>query len=203
MSRNWTRACGMNLDLMVPRLSRSWCCRNNGARTAIANGRPEPIRTAVNYLQPEANVEDNGKSLQRSAKRWLYCFGVIMLLSFSLLGYRLVDLQVVRHARLVARPAATRCAPLFAGRARKHPRCSRKPSGDKSGPNYLCRSGIDRFVRSTTAAALAHIWNWNKLGLLPSWNPNYFRAVPVNAHQSLCVLQRKVPREKWRKFRQT
>ena len=45
-------------------------------------------------------MENNGKSLQRSAKRWLYCFGVIMLLSFSLLGYRLVDLQVIRHAQL-------------------------------------------------------------------------------------------------------
>ena len=45
-------------------------------------------------------MEDNGKSLQRSAKRWLYCFGAIMLLSFSLLGYRLVDLQVIRHAQL-------------------------------------------------------------------------------------------------------
>ena len=35
-----------------------------------------------------------------AAKRWLIFFGFILLLSFSLLGYRLVDLQVVRHDQL-------------------------------------------------------------------------------------------------------
>ncbi|SVE10053.1 uncharacterized protein METZ01_LOCUS462907, partial [marine metagenome] len=42
----------------------------------------------------------NASVLQQSAKRWLFFFALIMLLSFLLLVYRLVDLQVVRHEQL-------------------------------------------------------------------------------------------------------
>ena len=44
--------------------------------------------------------EVNHSLLQRTAKRWLIFFSCVMLLSFSLLGYRLVDLQVLQHEQL-------------------------------------------------------------------------------------------------------
>ena len=44
--------------------------------------------------------ELNNSLLRRTAKRWLVFFVCVMLLSFSLLGYRLVDLQVLRHEQL-------------------------------------------------------------------------------------------------------
>ena len=45
-------------------------------------------------------MEEKLSDLRQRAGRWVYCFGAIMLLSFSLLGYRLVDLQVIRHGEL-------------------------------------------------------------------------------------------------------
>ena len=38
--------------------------------------------------------------LRYAAKRWLLFFATIILFSFTLLGYRLVDLQVIRHDQL-------------------------------------------------------------------------------------------------------
>ena len=38
--------------------------------------------------------------MRQSAKRWLIFFTLIMLFSFTLLGYRLIDVQVIRHDQL-------------------------------------------------------------------------------------------------------
>jgi len=46
-------------------------------------------------------MENIDESVMRhSAKRWLIFFASIMLFSFTLLGYRLIDVQVVRHDQL-------------------------------------------------------------------------------------------------------
>ena len=36
----------------------------------------------------------------KGARRWLFFFAAVMLLSFVALGYRLIDLQVLRHDEL-------------------------------------------------------------------------------------------------------
>ena len=46
-------------------------------------------------------MEDlNEQPPRNNARRWLIFFGLVMLISFGLLGYRLVDLQIVKHVQL-------------------------------------------------------------------------------------------------------
>ena len=42
----------------------------------------------------------NTIQIGKGARRWLFFFAFVMLLSFGALGYRLIDLQVLRHHEL-------------------------------------------------------------------------------------------------------
>ena len=145
-------------------------------------------------------MEDNGKSLQRSAKRWLYCFGVIMLLSFSLLGYRLVDLQVIRHAQLSDAARGNTVRTIV-----REPR--RGNILDARG-NLLATSlfvkticadpGLIGPYGPQLAAALAPHLELEQAWIASKLEPKLFQgdAGQIRTNRYV-VLKRKVPREKW------
>ena len=145
-------------------------------------------------------MEDNGKSLLRSAKRWLYCFGVIMLLSFSLLGYRLIDLQVIRHAQLSDAARGNTVRTIV-----REPR--RGNILDARG-NLLATSlfvkticadpGLIGPYGPQLAAALAPHLELEQAWIASKLEPKLFQGDAGQMRTNrYVVLKRKVPREKW------
>ena len=139
-----------------------------------------------------------------AAKRWLIFFGFVLLLSFSLLGYRLVDLQVVRHDQLTvaARGNTIRTIEREARRGNIL---------DRNG-NLLATSLFVKTVcadpvligrhQDAVAQTLAPMLEMDVALLREMLQPRLFRNESGQMRTNrYVVLKRKVPRETWEKAR--
>jgi len=140
-----------------------------------------------------------------ATKRWLIFFGFVLLLSFSLLGYRLVDLQVVRHDQLTvaARGNTIRTIEREARRGNIL---------DRNG-NLLATSLFVKTVcadpvliwrhQDSVARTLAPMLEMDVALLREMLQPRLIRneAGQMRTNRYV-VLKRKVPRETWEKARE-
>ncbi len=144
--------------------------------------------------------EMNYKQVRKGARRWLLFFAAVMLLSFGALGYRLVDLQILRHDELQSSARNNTIRTLI-----REPR--RGDIRDIRG-NLLATS---LFVKTVCAdPALIGPWNVHVahtlapvLQLDKDWLAQRLKQkMLINENGILrtnryVVLKRKVPRETW------
>ena len=143
--------------------------------------------------------------LRYAAKRWLLFFAAIILFSFTLLGYRLVDLQVIRHDQLsnAARGNTIRTVERAARRG---------DILDRRG-NLLATSLFVKTVcadpsmigecRPHIARTLAPLLEMDEVALNNRLAPRVFRNEAGQTRTNrYVVLKRKVPREKWDAMRE-
>ena len=149
-------------------------------------------------------MEEEFPDLRKKAGYWMYCFGVIMLISFSFLGYRLVDLQVLRHGELsnTARDNTVRTIV-------REPR--RGDILDVRG-NLMATSlfvkticadpGMIGSYGPHLARALAPCLELDEALLLGKLEPKMFKGAEGQMRTNrYVVLKRKVTREKWEEIR--
>ena len=144
--------------------------------------------------------EMNYKQVRKGARRWLLFFAAVMLLSFGALGFRLVDLQILRHDELQSSARNNTIRTLI-----REPR--RGDIRDIRG-NLLATS---LFVKTVCAdPALIGPWNVHVahtlapvLQLDKDWLAQRLKQkMLINENGILrtnryVVLKRKVPRETW------
>jgi cell division protein FtsI/penicillin-binding protein 2 len=146
----------------------------------------------------------DASTLRQSTQRWLIFFAIVMLLSFTLLGYRLVDLQVIQHD-----PLSVTAKKYTKRRVEIEPR--RGNILDSRG-NLLATSLAVKTVcadpsmigsfQPQIAQTLADLLETNEAVLQEKLTPKTFKndqgQIRTNRYR---VLRRKVPRERWESMR--
>ena len=148
----------------------------------------------------------NASVLQQSAKRWLFFFALIMLLSFILLVYRLVDLQIVRHEQLRgwATDNILRTTVLEARRGNILDRRGNLLATSLFVKTVCADPSMIGSYRPQIARTLAPLLGMNEAVLTEKLTPKLFEndqgLMRTNRY---VVLKHKVPRERWETIRAT
>jgi len=150
-------------------------------------------------------MEDlNKQPPPNGSRRWLIFFGLVMLITFGLLGYRLVDLQIVKHDQL--RDAAQNNTVRTIER-----KAQRGNILDRNG-NLLATSLFVKTICAdpslighylpNVARTLAPVLEMDEVVLLNKLAPRMFENEQGQLRPNrYVVLKRKVTREVWEKVR--
>jgi cell division protein FtsI/penicillin-binding protein 2 len=146
----------------------------------------------------------NASVLRQSAKRWLIFFAFVMLISFGLLVYRLVDLQVVRHDQLRgwASTNIVRTTVLEARRGNILDRRGNLLATSLFVKTVCADPSIIGSYQTQIAHAIAPLLEMNEEVLREKLTPKLFENDQGQMRTNrYVVLRRKVPRKRWEMIR--